>query len=159
MNNTKKEHISLKGSIQALSISKQKGIKKDNVSEVVFVVDHGIEGDAHAGSGGRQVSLLAIESIDKIIAKGLDVAPGDFAENVTTRGVELYTLPLGSKFILDGRVELLLTQIGKVCHERCAIYYEAGDCVMPREGIFCRVLKGGVVHVEAEMEIILPSNR
>jgi MOSC domain-containing protein YiiM len=158
MNNQSKNNP-INGVIAALSISKQKGIKKNNVLEVVFVPDHGIEGDAHAGSGDRQVSLLAIESIDKIIAKGLDVGPGDFAENVTTKGVELHTLPLGTKFLLDGGVELLVTQIGKVCHERCAIYYEAGDCVMPREGIFCRVIKGGAVQVGAEMGIILPSNR
>ncbi len=159
MNNTNKEPSSLKGFVSALSISKQKGIKKDNVSEVVFVVDHGIEGDAHAGVGDRQVSLLAMESIDKIRDKGLDVGPGDFAENITTKGVELHTLPLGTKFLLGGGVEFLVSQIGKVCHERCAIYYEAGDCVMPREGIFCRVIKGGVVQVGANMEIILPLNR
>lgn len=149
----------IKGFVSALSVSDQKGIKKNNVPEVVFVPDHGIEGDAHAGVGDRQVSLLAIESIDKIRAKGLDVTPGDFAENVTTRGVELYTLPLGTKLLLGGGVELLLTQIGKDCHDRCAIYDQAGDCVMPREGVFCRVIKGGVVQVGAEMEIILPLSR
>ena len=95
-----------KGSVFALSISNRKGIKKTNVPEAIFVQDRGIAGDAHAGPGDRQVSLLATESIDKIKEKGLEVGPGDFAENITTKGVELYTLPVGAKIKFDGGVEL-----------------------------------------------------
>jgi MOSC domain-containing protein YiiM len=91
------------------------------------------------------VSLLALESIDKMRARGLDVGPGDFAENLTTEGIELFTLPIGTKLRLGLEALGEVTQIGKVCHDRCAIYYQAGDCVMPREGIFIKVLKGGSI--------------
>ena len=148
---------SIKGVVAALSTSNRKGVRKTNVGEAVFLPEHGVEGDAHAGPGNRQVSLLALESIDKIMKKGAEVGPGDFAENITTQGVELHNLPLGTKMKLGNGVELFLTQIGKTCHKRCAIYYQTGDCVMPREGIFCRVIKGGSVRVGAELEIILPS--
>jgi MOSC domain-containing protein YiiM len=104
--------------------------------------NYGIEGDAHAGDWHRQVSLLAQESIDKMRALGLDVTTGDFAENITTSGIDLVSLPIGSRLTM-GDVLLEVTQIGKECHTRCAIYYQAGDCVMPREGIFARVLRGG----------------
>jgi MOSC domain-containing protein YiiM len=108
----------------------------------ILRVEHGIEGDAHAGPWHRQVSLLAQESIDKMTAAGLDVGPGDFAENITTLGLEVAALPIGT--ILDlGEALVEVTQIGKECHTRCAIYQQAGDCVMPREGIFVRVLRGG----------------
>jgi MOSC domain-containing protein YiiM len=106
--------------------------------------EHGVEGDAHAGAWHRQVSLLAQESIDKMTAQGLDVGPGDFAENVTVSGVEVAALPLGTTLEL-GEALVEVTQIGKECHTRCAIYQQAGDCVMPREGIFVRVLRGGRV--------------
>lgn len=151
-----REAVSTKGIVVALSTSSRKGVQKTNRDKVIFVKDQGITGDVHAGSGHRQVSLLALESIDKIKKKGIEVGPGDFAENITTQGVQLYTLALGTKIILGNEVELLLTQIGKTCHERCTIYYQTGDCVMPREGIFCQVLKGGSVRVRAELEIILP---
>lgn len=104
----------------------------------------GLEGDAHAGSGHRQVSLLAVESIAKMKARGLEVAPGDFAENITTSGVDLVSLPVGSRLRL-GEALLEVSQIGKVCHSRCTIFEQAGDCVMPREGIFARILIGGNV--------------
>jgi len=104
----------------------------------------GLEGDAHAGSGHRQVSLLAVESIAKMKARGLDVGPGDFAENITTSGVDLVSLPVGSRLRL-GEALLEVSQIGKVCHSRCTIFEQAGDCVMPREGIFARILVGGNV--------------
>ena len=107
-------------------------------------VEHGIEGDAHAGPWHRQVSMLAQESIDKMVAAGLTVGPGDFAENITTTGIEVAALPIGT--LLDmGEALIEVTQIGKECHSRCAIYHQAGDCVMPREGIFVRVLRGGRV--------------
>ena len=107
-------------------------------------MEHGIEGDAHAGDWHRQVSLLAQESIDKMTAAGLDVGPGDFAENITTSGLDVDTLPLYTTLEL-GEALVEVTQIGKECHSRCAIYHQAGDCVMPREGIFVRVLRGGRV--------------
>ena len=135
----------MRAEIVAVSLSKEKGIRKENMPEGRFVEDHGLEGDAHAGKWHRQVSLLAIESIDKIRAKGLDVGPGDFAENITTRGIDLVHLPLGTQLRVGENVLMEVTQIGKECHTRCAIYYQAGDCVMPREGIFTKVLKGGTI--------------
>ncbi len=134
----------LEGRVLAVNISEAKGERKTPVPEVVLRAEHGIEGDAHAGSWHRQVSLLAEESIDKMRAAGLDVTAGDFAENVTTSGLDVASLPLGTTLELgDALVEV--TQIGKECHTRCAIYHQAGDCVMPREGIFVRVLVGGRV--------------
>lgn len=132
------------GTVVAVNVSAAKGERKKPGPGVVLRADHGIEGDAHAGPGHRQVSLLAEESIDKMVALGLKVGPGDFAENITTRGLELAALPVGT--LLDiGEALVEVTQIGKECHSRCAIYYQAGDCVMPKEGIFVRVLRGGRV--------------
>ncbi|MHB0981386.1 MAG: MOSC domain-containing protein [Thermoleophilia bacterium] len=128
----------------SVNVSAGKGERKKPVASVLFVAEHGIEGDGHAGPWHRQVSLLAQESIDSMVAKGLDVKAGDFAENITTEGVDLPALPIGTRFLL-GPALVEVTQIGKVCHDRCAIYYQAGDCVMPREGIFVRVLEGGSV--------------
>ena len=136
--------------IEAVCVSPEKGTRKRNVDRGVLVLGHGLEGDAHAGDWHRQVSLLAIESIDKMRAKGLDVGPGDFAENLTTRGLDLPSLPIGSLLAVGGQSPpplLEVTQIGKECHTRCAIFYQAGDCVMPREGIFARVIRGGPVAV------------
>ena len=106
---------------------------------------HGLEGDAHAGDWHRQISLLATESIARIQAKGLAVSAGDFAENITTEGIELWRLPVGTRMQVGPDVLLEVTQIGKTCHQRCAIFHQVGDCVMPREGIFARVLTGGTV--------------
>ncbi len=128
----------------AVCISAEKGQRKTPVAAVELRENHGIVGDAHAGAWHRQVSLLATESIEKMRALGLDVDSGDFAENITTRGIDLVSLPIGTRLAIgDAIVEV--TQIGKECHTRCAIYYQAGDCVMPKEGIFTRVLKGGTV--------------
>ena len=113
----------------------------------------GLEGDGHAGFGHRQVSLLAVESIEKMRARGLDVGPGDFAENVTTSGVDLVSLPIGTRLRMGGTL-LEVSQIGKVCHSRCAIFEQAGDCVMPREGIFARVLAGGDVRAGDLVEVL-----
>jgi cyclic pyranopterin phosphate synthase len=132
------------GTVVAVNVSEAKGERKKPVPEVFLRPEHGIEGDAHAGSWHRQVSLLAQESIDKMSAQGLEVGPGDFAENVTVSGLEVAALPLGTTVEL-GEALVEVTQIGKECHTRCAIYYQAGDCVMPREGIFVRVLTGGRV--------------
>ena len=135
------------GIIKAISISKEKGIKKANVKQAILKEDFGIIGDAHAGTKNRQVSLLAVESIKKMQEKGLKVGPGDFAENITTEGFDLLSLELGDRFRIGKDVELQISQIGKVCHTRCNIYYQAGDCVMPKEGIFVKVLKGGRIKV------------
>jgi cyclic pyranopterin monophosphate synthase len=132
------------GTVVAVNVSAKKGERKKSVPEVILRTEHGIEGDAHAGAWHRQVSLLAQESIDKMTAMGLDVGPGDFAENITTQDVEVASLPLGTTLEL-GESLVEVTQIGKECHSRCAIYEQAGDCVMPREGIFVRVLRGGRV--------------
>jgi len=139
--------------VVAVCTSEKKGERKKNVGEATFKQAHGIVGDAHAGDWHRQVSLLAIESIDKMREKGLDVGPGDFAENITTEGIEVATLPVGSRLKI-GEAIGEVTQIGKVCHDRCAIYYQAGDCVMPKEGIFIKVIKGGQVKVGDSLEMV-----
>ena len=134
----------IKGKIIATSISKSKGVKKKNVPMVELRENFGVLNDAHAGSG-REVSFLAIESIEKIRKKGLDVGPGDFAENITTKDIDLLTLNIGDRVKIGKDAVLAISQIGKECHTRCAIYYQAGDCVMPTEGIFATVLKAGVI--------------
>ncbi len=142
------------GKIIAVCTSETKGARKKNIGAGVLTPNHGLEGDAHAGDWHRQVSLLAMESIEKMRQKGLDVNPGDFAENLTTEGIVLVDLPVGTKLKIGSRVLGEVTQIGKVCHDRCAIYYQAGDCVMPREGIFIKVLQGGPVKVGDSVEVI-----
>ncbi len=134
------------GKIIAVSRSKQKGTKKTNISEGVLKENYGLVGDAHAGSDThRQVSLLAVESIDKIRSLGFDVAPGDFAENLTTEGIDLLSFPVGTHIHIGGGVILELTQIGKECHTGCAIYQQIGKCIMPKEGVFAKVITGGRV--------------
>ena len=134
------------GKIVSLNISEKKGVRKKPVKEVSLKTEFGIEGDAHASSAWhRQVSLLALESIKKMQDKGLDVKPGDFAENITTEGIDLVSLPVGTQLTIGESIKVEVSQIGKECHTRCSIYYQAGDCVMPKEGIFVRVLSGGVV--------------
>ncbi|MBZ0155454.1 MAG: MOSC domain-containing protein [Alphaproteobacteria bacterium] len=136
----------MKGRIISINISEKKGVRKKPVEEAVISENCGIEGDAHASSAWhRQVSLLALESIRKMQAMGLDVKEGDFAENITTEGIDLVALPLGTQVSLGGDVVGEVSQIGKECHSRCAIYHQAGDCVMPKEGIFIKILKGGKV--------------
>jgi len=132
------------GEIIAVSISKKKGIPKTNISAARLVEEWGIDGDVHAGNWHRQISLLAMESIEKMRAKGLNVRPGAFAENITTEGIDIPNLSVGDRLRI-GETELEVTQIGKECHAKCAIYYRAGDCVMPREGIFARVVHGGKI--------------
>ena len=130
--------------VLAVCISENKGERKKPVAAVELRENHGIVGDGHAGDWHRQVSLLAQESIDKMRALGLDVNAGDFAENITTSGIVLVTLPIGSRLQI-GETLLEVTQIGKECHTRCAIFYQAGDCVMPKEGIFAKVITGGTI--------------
>jgi len=141
------------GKVVAVCISAQKGERKKPVAEVLIRENHGIVGDAHAGDWHRQISLLALESIKKMQAKGLDVTTGDFAENITTEGIDLPSLPIGTKLVI-GETLNEVTQIGKECHTRCAIYQQAGDCVMPREGIFVKVLRGGIVRTNDRIEIV-----
>ncbi|GAB4301156.1 MAG: MOSC domain-containing protein [Desulfuromonadia bacterium] len=144
------------GRVVAVCISRRKGERKTPVEEVTLVPNHGIEGDAHAGEWHRQVSLLALESIEKMRQMGLDVTTGDFAENLTIEGIPLPSLPIGTTIRIGGAL-LEVTQIGKECHTRCAIYHQAGDCVMPKEGIFARVLTGGRVSAGMDVEVTLPS--
>ncbi len=140
--------------IIAVCISKSKGERKTDVGKAEMQKGFGLSGDAHGGDWHRQVSLLAIESIEKMRAAGLDVGPGDFAENLTTCGVDLYSLPIGTRLQVGDSALLEITQIGKVCHDRCAIYHQAGDCVMPREGVFAIVLEGGMVKTGDDVEIL-----
>jgi molybdopterin adenylyltransferase len=134
------------GKIKAISISNRKGVRKNNIDSAQLLIDYGLENDAHGGTWHRQVSLLAQESIDFMRAKGLDVVAGNFAENITTEGIDLTTLPVGSRLTV-GEAELVISQLGKICHTRCAIYHQAGDCVMPREGIFAVVRIPGRIKV------------
>jgi len=142
-----------KGKVLAVNISEDKGTKKANIQSCALLKDFGLKGDAHAGPWHRQVSLLANESIEKMRAMGLNVGYGDFAENITTEGIDLVHLPIGTKIRIGNSVILRVTQIGKECHERCAIYYQAGDCVMPKEGIFAEVVSQGEVKVGDEIII------
>jgi len=137
-----------------INTSKKKGVRKKPVERVLIRENYGIETDAHASEKWhRQISLLALESIEKMKAMGLKVGPGDFAENITTQGVDLPSLPVGAKMTIGRNVEVEVSQIGKVCHTRCAIYHQAGDCVMPKEGIFVKVLKGGTIKTGDEIRI------
>jgi MOSC domain-containing protein YiiM len=144
----------MNGKIVSINISEKKGERKTPVQEAVIKEDFGIVGDAHASSEWhRQLSLLAIESVRKMQGMGLDVKPGDFAENITTEGLDLLALPLGTRLKLGKGVIGEVSQIGKECHARCAIYEQAGDCVMPKEGIFIRVLKGDTITVGDEIDV------
>jgi MOSC domain-containing protein YiiM len=142
------------GRIVAVSISEERGTKKRNVPSAELRLEHGIVGDAHAGPGKRQVSLLGIESVRKMQGRGIEVGPGDFAENVTTEGIEVFSLPIGTRLRLGGSALGEVTQIGKTCHDRCEIFQTVGDCVMPREGIFIRVLEGGEIRPGDEIEVL-----
>ncbi len=145
----------MKGKVISVNISDNKGEKKHSIGVCRLIEGHGLDQDAHAGPWHRQVSLLAAESIEKIRNMGLDVKPGDFAENLTTEGIELPTLPIGTKLQIGGKILMKVTQIGKECHSRCAIFYQVGDCVMPKEGIFTEVVVGGDIEVGDEIEVLL----
>lgn len=146
--------LSHQARIVAVSVSDRKGVVKHNVDQARLLVEHGLEGDAHAEGGHRQVSLLARESIDKMRAAGAQVHPGDFAENLTTLGLDVCALPVGTRLKVGQEVELEITQIGKTCHKGCAIRELVGDCVMPREGVFARVLQEGIVKPGDAIEIL-----
>ena len=139
--------------IIAICKSEKKGTAKQMVDEANLVEDFGIEGDAHAGKWHRQVSLLALEKIEDFNAKGGDVNFGDFGENLVISGIELNKLPIGQR-ILVGETELELTQIGKQCHDKCEIFYRVGQCIMPTNGVFTKVIKGGKVKVGDEVILI-----
>lgn len=141
------------GTIVAVCTSKHKGERKKNVGTSAVLTGLGLAGDAHAGFKHRQVSLLALESIEKMRNMGLDVNPGDFAENLTVSGLDLVSLPVGTRLRIND-VLMEVSQIGKECHTRCAIYYQAGDCVMPKEGIFAIVLTDGTISVGDRLEVL-----
>jgi len=142
------------GKILSVNISDKKGEKKHNIGACHALINQGLENDAHIGMAIRQISLLAAESIEKIRQKGLNVNYGDFAENLTTQGIELYTLLLGTRIKIGNDVLLEVTQIGKTCLTPCAIYHAVGDCVMPKEGIFVRVLSEGMIAVGDEIAVV-----
>ncbi len=140
--------------VVAVNTSSEKGTYKYPVESVFLKKEHGIEGDAHAGKWHRQVSLLAQESIDKMAALGVEnLTPGKFAENITTSGIELHTLPVGTRLLL-GNVEVQVTQIGKKCHQHCEIYHQVGMCIMPTEGIFVKVLSEGYIKAGDDIKVL-----
>ncbi len=142
------------GKIIAVCKSKKKGTRKEPMTEGDLHQDYGLVGDAHADcTTHRQVSLMAIESINKMRNQGFHVGPGDFAENLTTDGIELISLPIGTKVYIGGEVILEITQIGKECHSGCAIFRQIGKCIMPKEGVFAKVIRGGLVRAGDEIRI------
>ncbi|MGB2982766.1 MAG: MOSC domain-containing protein [Candidatus Bipolaricaulia bacterium] len=141
------------GKVVAICISEAKGTPKRPIPSGKLVREWGLEGDAHAGDWHRQVSLLAIESIEKMLALGVDVEPGSFAENITTKGVELVSLPIGTRMQIGGAL-LEITQIGKVCHDHCAVFEQVGECIMPKEGVFARVVEEATVSVGEAIRVV-----
>ncbi|MCX5830961.1 MAG: MOSC domain-containing protein [Deltaproteobacteria bacterium] len=145
------------GTVLSVNISAEKGTKKKNVGACRLVKDWGIADDGHAGKWHRQLSLLSKKSIEKIRAKGLPVDYGDFAENLSIEGIDLYLLPVGTTLTIGADAVIRLTQIGKECHTRCNIFYQVGDCVMPREGVFAEVLQEGEVTVGDTIKVMAAS--
>ncbi len=142
-------------SVLAVCSSKEKGIKKDVVAKSLLKEEYGLVGDAHADCcTHRQVSLLAIESIAKMRGLGFNVSPGDFAENLTTEGIDLVSLPVGTRLSVGKRIVLEITQIGKECHTGCAIFRQVGKCIMPKEGVFARVIRGGLVRTADTIKVL-----
>ena len=140
------------GTIKAVCLSEKKGTAKTDMGKATLAQEHGLEGDAHAGGGLRQVSMLALEKIDAFRAKGATVNFGDFGENLVVEGIDFATLPLGTQF-RSGDILLELSQIGKKCNNPCDIYYRMGECIMPQEGVFVRVLQGGVIQTGDEIHV------
>ena len=141
--------------IIAVCTSKKKGTKKKNVGKAILKNDYGVIGDAHADcTTHRQVSLLAIESIEHMRDHKFDINPGDFAENLTTKGIELVSLPIGTRLSVGNEISLEVTQIGKECHSACEIRRQVGWCIMPQEGVFARVIRGGTVKVGDQVRIV-----
>lgn len=140
------------GKVIAVCTSPAKGTQKTNVGEGIFIEDFGIQGDAHAGKWHRQVSLLSYDKIEEFRERGAEVEDGAFGENLVVEGIDFRTLPVGTR-LYCGDVILEMTQIGKECHHGCAIYQKMGDCIMPREGVFARVIRGGTIKTGDEMRI------
>ncbi len=132
------------GTVVAICISEKKGTRKRAVPGATAVVDHGLENDAHAGNHHRQISLLSLEKIEDFRKRGAMVRFGDFGENIVGSGVDFAALPVGTR-LSCGEAELEITQIGKECHTRCAIFQAMGDCIMPKQGVFAKVLRGGAI--------------
>jgi MOSC domain-containing protein YiiM len=145
--------------IVSIALSKKKGTRKVPIEAAQVLENHGLEGDAHAGPWHRQVSLLAAESIRDAHARGFDVDFGDFAENIATEGIDWTTLPIGTRVGLGPEVKLEISQIGKECHKKCAIYYQAGDCIMPRQGVFARVVAGGRIACGDTIAVLTPRGK
>lgn len=145
------------GKIMAVCISEKRGTQKKNIDKVRLIENFGLEGDAHGGNWHRQVSLLSYEKVRAFEEKGLSVEDGAFGENLLVEGFDFKTLPIGTRFRC-GDVLLEMTQIGKECHSHCEIYQAVGDCIMPREGVFARVLHGGMIQIGDEMEIVPSSD-
>lgn len=144
----------MQGTVVAVCRSEKTGTRKEPCGEGVFLEDYGLENDAHAARGiARQVSLLAEGSIEKMQGRGIELNPGDFAENLTIGGMELFTLPVGTRLNVGGEVVLEISQIGKSCHSGCAIFQAVGTCIMPKEGVFARVIRGGTVRTGDSVEI------
>ncbi|MDO9584861.1 MAG: MOSC domain-containing protein [Syntrophales bacterium] len=144
----------MEGKVLAVNISKEKGTKKKNVGACRLVKGWGMAEDGHAGNWHRQISLLSKKSIEKIREKGLPVDYGDFAENLSIEGIDLHLLPVGARLTIGTQAVVRITQIGKECHERCNIFYQVGDCVMPREGVFAEVLAEGEVSVGDDVKVV-----
>lgn len=140
------------GIVRAVCMSAEKGTAKRDVGQVEFVARHGIKGDAHAGDWHRQVSLLSQGKIDEFRSRGAEVVDGDFGENLVVEGIDFACLPVGT-VLLCGEVALEISQIGKECHNHCAIFKRMGDCIMPREGVFAKVIRGGVIKTGDEMRL------
>ena len=145
------------GTVKGICISEKRGTKKVQVAEAALIADFGIEGDAHAGRWHRQVSLLALEKIDAFREKGAEVAFGDFGENLIIEGFDLKNTPVGTRFKIGDSAVLEMTQIGKECHSHCSIYKTMGDCIMPREGVFAKVVTGGRIHV-GDVVTLIPAD-
>ncbi len=144
----------MKGKVISVNISEKKGEKKHNIGKAKVIKAFGLENDAHGGFMHRQISLLSRASIEKMREKGADVDCGDFAENLTIEGIDLPALPIGTVLTVGNGLKVRVTQIGKECHSRCAIFEQVGDCVMPREGIFVEVLSDGEVAVGDSIEVL-----
>lgn len=140
--------------IVSIAVSKKKGTTKKCVQDAVLIENHGIENDAHAGDWHRQLSFLASESIEKASSEAFKLNFGDFAENIATTGIDWKNQPIGQQFKLGDAALVEITQIGKECHKKCAIYYRTGDCIMPKEGVFAKILRGGAIKVGDAIERI-----
>lgn len=140
------------GKVMAVCTSAAKGTQKKNTGEGIFIEDYGIQGDAHAGKWRRQVSLLSCEKIEEFRERGAEVEDGAFGENLVVKGIDFRSLPVGTR-LSCGDVVLEITQIGKECHHGCQIFQKMGDCIMPREGVFAKVLRGGTIRTGDDMKV------